>query len=70
MSRMDQKVMEEAAAEAHAVLLVECPDVDLNVLDGASEAFEAGIWFGMAGLLTVMERHGIIRLPKDGESRE
>jgi hypothetical protein len=70
MSQWDQACMDEAHDEAVAMLTVETPEADLSKLEGAPEAFEAGVWFGIAGTIAVLERHGIIKLPKDGESRE
>jgi hypothetical protein len=66
-------VMDEAHDEAVAALAVDLPAADLSVPETADIALgvEAGIWFGMLGLLTVLERHGIIPpMPKDGEARE
>lgn len=71
MSRMDEQISEEIFAEAQTMLAVECPDADLTVIPGAGEAYDAGVWFGMAATYVVLERHGLIPpMPKDGESRE
>lgn len=61
--------MDEAFSEAQSILAVECPGVDLVAADVVAE-FDAGAWFGIAACLTVLERHGYLRLVADGESRE
>jgi hypothetical protein len=71
VSKQDEDISEEIFAEAKTMLAVECPDADLTVIPGMGEAYDAGVWFGMAATYTVLERHGIIpAMPPDGESRE
>lgn len=71
MSRWDQNMAQEAFDEASVMMAVELPDgTSLSALEGAPEAFEAGVWFGIASCISVLNRHGIVRLIKDGDSRE
>lgn len=71
MSRWDQQKAQEAHDEASAMMETELTGgARLSSLEGAAEAFDAGVWYGIVATLDVLKRHGIIRLPKDGESRE
>jgi hypothetical protein len=70
VSAWDEARAQEAHDVASAMMAVELAGADLRALDGAPEAFEAGVWFGIAATLTVLETHGVIRLPRDGEPRE
>ena len=71
MSIWDEKMAQEAHDEASGMLEMELPDgVRLEALEGAPEAYDAGVWYGIAATLSVLERHGVVRLHRDGESRE
>lgn len=61
---------QEAHDEAMTILAVECPAADLSKLLGAGDAFEDGVWFGIAGTLSVLHRHGVIDWPGRGNPRE
>jgi hypothetical protein len=71
VSDWDEKLAQEAHDEAASMMEIELPSgVRLSALEGAPEAFDAGVWFGIAATLSTLQRNGIIQLGEDGESRE
>jgi hypothetical protein len=62
-----EDLADEVFAEAQILLVTECPDADIASVPGAGDAYDAGVWFGIAACICVFTRHGLLS-PKDGGS--
>jgi hypothetical protein len=70
VSRLDEQMMDESFHEAQTILAADCPQADMRAAPELADTFDAGVWFGIAGCLTVLARHGLLLLVPDGDSRE
>jgi hypothetical protein len=61
VSILTPREAQEAFDEAQTIVAVECPQVNFAAIEGTGDAFDAGVWYGIAGCLTVLERHGLLK---------